>query len=131
VIILDRDIKQDIGPVGNGNMLLKEMFSPIGAPKDEAGDIDWIDDLKFYIDNDRDVLTKNLFPAVRKHQEYRNHPKAYKIYIRPVQKCVKSYCDKFQIDEPEKKFPKGSLIALAKRIAEEQNKHIARGDYEN
>jgi hypothetical protein len=32
-------------------MLLKEMFSAIGAPKDEQADIDWLDDLKFFIDN--------------------------------------------------------------------------------
>ena len=39
-------------------MLLREMFSPIGAPKEQESDIDWIGDLKFFIDNDTDVLSK-------------------------------------------------------------------------
>lgn len=107
------------------------MFSPIGAPKKDHDDIDWISDLKFFIDNDTDVLTKTMFPAIRKHSQYRNHPKAYQLYIKPINKCLEAYCDKFKIDDPENKFPKDDLIALAKRVAEEQNKFIERGDYEN
>ena len=40
-----------------------------------------------------------------------------------------SLCDKFDIDEKEKKFPKDLLIELAKKIAEEQDKHIEAGHY--
>ncbi len=32
-------------------MKLLEMFSPIGAPQTPDQDIDWIGDLKFYVDN--------------------------------------------------------------------------------
>jgi hypothetical protein len=111
-------------------MLLKEMFSPIGAPKDDQQDIDWLDDLKFYIDNDDTMLNQYFFPAVKKHKEHAGNPNAYKIYIRPVENCLGHYCKKFDVESPEEKFPKEKLIDLAKQFAEEQEKYIKNGDYE-
>jgi len=111
-------------------MLLKEMFSPIGAPKDDQQDIDWLDDLKFYIDNDDTMLNQYFFPAVKKHKEHAGNPNAYKIYIRPVENCLGHYCKKFDVESPEEKFPKEKLIDLAKQFSEEQEKYIKNGDYE-
>jgi hypothetical protein len=110
-------------------MLLREMFSPIGAPKDEKDEIDWLGDLKFFIDNDSDVLSKQFFPAIRKHQEYKGHPDAYKLYIKPLEGVCETYCNKYDVDERSTKFPKEKLIELAKHFAEEQERHIERGDY--
>ena len=110
-------------------MLLKEMFSPIGAPKEDLQDIDWIDDLKFYIDNNDDLLTKKLFPAIKRHEQHKGNPQAFKIYIRPLQSCCEDYCRRFEIENPENKFPKEKLIELAKKIAEEQDRHISAGQY--
>jgi len=110
-------------------MLLKEMFSPIGAPKDEQQDIDWLDDLKFFIDNDDTMLNQHFFPAVNRHKEHAGKPNVYKVYIGPIEKCLGSYCDKYDIKDKEDKFPKEKLIDLAKRIANEQEKHIDKGDY--
>ena len=42
-------------------MLLREMFSPIGAPKDEQQEIDWIDDLKFFFIAGILILVFNYF----------------------------------------------------------------------
>lgn len=112
-------------------MLLKEMFSPIGAPKEDDAGIDWADDLKFFIDNDNDVLSKVMFPAIRKHQRYVDHPKAFKLYVKPLETCAEMYCKKFQVENFSEKFPKQSLLELAKKIAEEQNKIISRGEYED
>jgi len=112
-------------------MLLKEMFSAIGAPREEDEDINWMEDLKFFIDNDSDILSRTMFPAIKKHQKYGAHPDAYKIYIKPLENCKEAYISKFDIESPEEKFPKSSLIELAKRIAEEQGQHIQDGDYEN
>lgn len=111
-------------------MLLREMFSPIGSPKDDEPEIDWIDDLKFFIDNDDGMLNNHFFPAVKKHQEYKDHPEIYKVYIKPIQNAVIPYCKKFNVEKPEEKFPKEKLIDLAKRMAEEQKRHIENGDYE-
>lgn len=106
------------------------MFSPIGAPKDNEQDIDWLGDLKFYIDNDNKMLENHFFPAIKRHQEYRGNPNAYKVYIRPLERCLESYCEQYNIEEVDTKFPKESLIELAKKIATEQEKFMERGDYE-
>ena len=111
-------------------MKLNELFSPIGAP-DEIGDVNWIEDLKVFIDNESEVLSNVMFPAIKKHEKYKGHPSAYKIYMKPVEQCKEMYCDKFSIDEPEAKFPREKLISLARAIASEQEKYLERGDYEN
>lgn len=110
-------------------MLLREMFSPIGAPKEDQQDINWLEDLKFFIDNDDQMLNQYFFPAVDKHKKYQGHPEAYKLYIRPIEGCLEHYCQKFEIEDRSEKFPKESLIELAKTIAQEQDKIIERGDY--
>ena len=110
-------------------MLLNEMFSAIGAPKQDQPDIDWLDDLKFYIDNDDSMLTKHFFPAIKRHKEYQGNPNAYKIYIRPLEHCLESYCEKFDVENPEEKFPKEKLIELAKHFCREQEMFLKRGDY--
>lgn len=106
------------------------MFSTIGAPTSDQEDIDWVGDLKSFIDNDDTVLKNYFFPAVNRHKEYQGHPDAYKIYMRPLESCKESYCEKFEIESPEDKFPKEKLIELAKMIAAEQEKHMEKGDYE-
>lgn len=111
-------------------MLLKEMFSAIGAPKDTEQEIDYVDDLKFFIDNDSQMLNQYFFPAVKRHREHRNHLRVFQVYMRPIQQCMSHYCDKYDIDDPDVKFPKAKLIDLAKRMAEEQSQHIERGDYD-
>jgi hypothetical protein len=111
-------------------MLLKEMWSAIGAPKDdEQADIDWIDDLKFYIDNNSELLTKYFFPAVKRHEKHAGHPKAFTIYIKPLKSCLENYCNMFDIEDAEEKFPENKIVELAKMIASEQEKHIENGDY--
>lgn len=107
------------------------MFSPLGGPGREEGDIDWIDDLKVFIDNENEVLSKVMFPAIRKHNKYRNHPEVYKVYIKPLRHCAEEYCRKFDIEDDGDKFPKEEIIKLAKELATAQNSFIERGDYEN
>lgn len=111
-------------------MLLREMFSAIGAPKDIEQEIDWLDDLKFFIDNDTDMLDRYFFPAIKKHKEYRNHPHVYKVYIRPLQQCLDHYCEKYDIQDRDEKFPKDKIIDLAKMITDQQDNHIEKGDYD-
>lgn len=106
------------------------MFSPIGAPKEDESEIDWLDDLKFYIDNDSDMLQKNIFPAVEKHRKYVDHPNAFKIYINPIKRCCESYCKMFEIEDPEEKFPQEKIEELARMFCETQKSFIERGDYD-
>ena len=128
--IQDQEQKHVIGRAGNGNMKLNELFSPIGAPS-KNDDINWHSDFKFFIDNDNSVLSNVMFPAIKKHMNYRGHPSAYKIYIKPLQQCKEMYCNKYKIETPEEKFTKEDIIGMARKIAAEQEKYIERGDYED
>jgi len=111
-------------------MLLKEMFSPIGAANEEA-EIDWLGDLKQYIDDHDHLLSGHMFPAIKKHQGFIGHPGAYKLYIKPIEQCKEEYCNKFEIDEPGEVFPKEKIIELAKQCCAEQERHIKDGHYDN
>ncbi len=132
MLIPDLAGKLVIGHVGHGDhMLLREMFSPVGGPKEDQSDIDWADDLKFYIDNDERLLGRFIFPAVERHEKYAGHPNAYKIYVKPLKQCLESYLDKFDIDDPEKKFTDDLIESLAKKIAMQQENFLKKGDYKN
>lgn len=112
-------------------MLLREMFSPIGAPNPEKDEVDWLDDLHFFIGNNDKMLSQYFFPAVKRHKEYKDHPQVFKVYIKPIERCLDSYCQEFDITDRAAKFPKEKIIELAKRFAQEQTKFIEKGDYEN
>ena len=123
-----RSTRQDIGVAGSGDMLLREMFSPIGAPTEN--DIDFFNDLKFFMDNDNELMTKVMFPAIINHKNHVGNKKSYKFYIAPIDKCITKYCEKFNIDKPNEVFPKGKVIEFAKMYAEAQEKFITNGAYE-
>ena len=128
--ILAHVTRHAIGHAGLGKiMLLKEMFSPMGAPKEDDQDIDWIDDLKFYIDNEGQLLNNYFFPAIKKHEQHIGNPNVYKIYLRAIKPCLENYCETFNIDDSKEKFSEESLIELAKKMAEEQEQYIKNGDY--
>ena len=105
------------------------MFSPIGAPNEAEKEIDWMGDLKFFIDNDDRLLSQYLFPAVKKHKEYKGHESAYKLYLKPIERCLGEYCSKYNVEDAQEKFPKESLIELAKKMCSEQERHMDKGDY--
>ena len=98
--------------------------------QEEGKDIDWLDDLKFYIDNEQSLLSTHVFPVVKKHRLHIDNPNVYKLYIKPLQSCIKEYCSTFEIADSSEKFPKEAIVELAKKIADEQKRHIENGDYE-
>lgn len=106
------------------------MFSPLGGPQEDEQDVDWTGDLKFYIDNDTKMLENYFFPAVKKHKEYLGHPSAYKIYIKPLKRCLESYCEEFKIEDRDEKFTEQAMLELAQKICKEQETFIKQGDYE-
>ena len=112
-------------------MRLKEMFSPIGGPNDKDSDVDWIGDLKFFMDHNDSIVRDLILPAVQKHKTSPKAPKAFKLYIMPVMKCRKMYADQFKVDDVEKKISHKEVIKIARKMAEEQSKHIEKKDYEN
>ena len=111
-------------------MLLKELFqSPMDFANSEQ-DIDWIDDLKVFMDNDDETLSKYFFPAVDKHKQDPDNEDAFKLYIKPVSMCVDKYCQTYDLPEKNTFFPPEKVIELSKKIAQEQKAYIKRGDYD-
>jgi hypothetical protein len=110
-------------------MLLREMFSPLGGENAKDQSIDWADDLKFHIDNTDELLEKSIFPILNRHEEMIDRPDVWKLYLNPVKKCLRHYCEKYEIKEVEKKFTPDVLEAVARKICVEQSKHIKDGDY--
>lgn len=110
-------------------MLLKEMFSTISGPKTANDSIDWVSDLKFFIDNEDSLLTQHIFPTVRKHKKHVGNPDVYKMYINPIKCCLKEYCKKFNIDDIKDKFPRNTLENIAREIAANQETFIKNGNY--
>lgn len=109
-------------------MLLREMFSTVDLPNEDRSEIDWIGDLKFFIDNDSEILKNYFFPAISLHQKNKDNPGSFRYYITPIEKSKTLYCQKFQI--PQEKITKEQILELAKIFYEEQQKIIERGDYE-
>lgn len=111
-------------------MLLKELFtSPMDFEKSEQ-DIDWLGDLKVFLDNDDETLSKYFFPAVDKHKQDPDNVDAFKLYIKPLSLCADKYCETYQLPERNTFFPPEKIIELAKKIAAEQKAYIKRGDYQ-
>jgi hypothetical protein len=117
-------------------MKLFELFDvDLNKEKDEDKRIDpeinYLDDLKFFIDNDTEMLSKNFFPAVKKHQESDHNKESYKHYVKPIISSIHVYCKKYDLDDIKNKiFNKEGVITLAKKFAEEQAKHIQNKDYD-
>jgi len=132
VPILAQDTRHAIGHVGLGNMKLFELFSRNPEDqKDPDNDINWLDDLKFYIDNNDDILTKYIFPAVAQQKKHSDSDTSYKVYVKPLRQCAIEYCDKFQTEKPHKElFPTTDIVKLARNFADKQKSFIEKGDYE-
>jgi hypothetical protein len=113
-------------------MKLFELFSyNPQSEKDTDEDIDWLDDLKFYIDNNVELLTHYIFPAIARQKESSDDVNIYKIYIKPLRLCAKDYCQRFETEKPHKElFPTTDIVKLAKSFADIQKSFIEKGDYE-
>lgn len=105
-------------------------YSPIGAPSEDGeSDIDWLSDLKFYIDNDDKLLNNHFFPSIKKHHKFLGNENIYKIYMKPVLTSLDEYCDHYDIEDRDEKFPSSLIKELARKIASEQEEHINNGEY--
>lgn len=115
-------------------MLLNELFEVPSETKDKRldHDIDYAGDLKFFIDNDNDMLSTHFFPAIKKHQEdLHSEDPASKYYMEPVKKCLDIYVKKFDLNDiKDKIFTDDLLKSVAQRFADEQKNHIDSGAYD-
>ena len=76
-------------------MRLFELFSHDPENKDTrlASDIDYASDLKFFIDNDDELTSQSLFPAVKKHKHLGGSPDQYQVYLDVVKSAIPKYCE--------------------------------------
>lgn len=110
-------------------MKLMEIFSRPNK-NDQVDDVDWLGDLKFYIDNNENMLERYIFPAMKKHKKHVGKSNIHKLYMNPIKHCMKSYCEEYDVEDPDKKFNEEALTELAKQFAQIQEKFIRKGDYE-
>jgi len=116
-------------------MKLMELFAPPSEmkEKDERLDpeINYLEDLKYFIDTEDDVLSKFFFPAISQQKKQSDKENSFKLYVEPVKKTVSIYCKKFKLEDIQDKiFNNDSVIKVAKRIADEQTNHIKKKDYD-
>lgn len=115
-------------------MRLNELFAGPTQTKDKRLDpeIDYISDLKFFIDNDDEILSKAFFPAIKQQRDSEDTENHFKLYIKPIRQSLDKYCHEHELfDIKDDIFPADRIVELAKRFAEEQAEHIKRGSYES
>lgn len=106
------------------------MFSPLGGPDtDDQQDIDWADDLKFFIHNNNKLLSNYILPAAHQQQKYKDEPDVHLVYIKPLKSCIEEYCRIFEISDQDEIFSEETINDIAKSLAEEQKQFIEKGDY--
>ncbi len=112
-----------------------ELFSPPGDMKEKDKrldpEINYLDDLKVFIDNEDSVLSKFFFPAIQKQKAQKDSENSFKLYIKPIEQTIPVYCKKFKLEDiQDKLFKENDIIEIAKRFAEEQKRHISKKDYD-
>jgi hypothetical protein len=115
-------------------MRLFELFGPETENRDERlnSDIDYVSDLKFFIDSDDDLTSHSLFPAIKQHRKLGGKADQYQLYHDTVGAAIPKYCEQYDLNDiKEDIFTNEVIEAICKRFAEEQSKFIERGDYEN
>jgi hypothetical protein len=115
-------------------MRLFELFGPETEHKDErlSSDIDYVSDLKFFIDSDDELTSQSLFPAIKQHKKLGGMADQYQLYHDTVGAAIPKYCEQYDLNDiKEDIFTNEVIEAICKRFAEEQSKFIERGDYEN
>lgn len=134
-IIQDQEQKHVTGHAASGKeslMRLMELFSqPDNKDPRLNPDINYLDDLKFFVDNNSEMLSNIFFPAVKEQQKSNNPEEAFKLYIKPLKFAVEKYCEQYDLkDVKDEIFTDENLSEIAKRFATEQHNHINNKDYE-
>ena len=94
-------------------------------------EINYLDDLKVFIDNEDSVLSKFFFPAIHKHRDSDDNENAFKLYLNPVKQTIPVYCKKYKLEDiQDQLFNNEDIVKIAKRFAEEQQRHIKKKDYD-
>lgn len=112
-------------------MKLMELFQTTpNANQKYDSEVDYLNDLKFWVSNNDDMLTKVFFPAIQKHKQHFDNKDVYKVYLNPLKKCCEAYCREYDLmHSMDEIFSDEKLAELAHTMANEQAEFIKKGDY--
>ena len=134
MIIRDRVGKQDIGHVGLGKMLIKEMLENedlISSTNEKLG-YDLKDDLIFFMNNDPEFYREDYFPTVIKFKKYIEsgksvQPRAFESMIKHAYEC---YQKKFPVEGLDPELNKEISKNICEYIHETETRNIKEGHYD-
>jgi hypothetical protein len=130
VQILDQDGKQDIGLAEHGdNMKINEVDKELEKFKD----VDWVDDLKFFMHNDPRFYRTVVYPVIAElKSKLKSGSKCNEMSFMPcIDKAIPSYCNKFKITQnPKKIFDDEEIKDLAVKMFHEEKSNIEKGVYD-
>jgi hypothetical protein len=73
---------------------------------------------------------KTLYTGPNDEMHVVDHPNAYKLYMKPLMKCVNEYCETFDVENKEECFPVDKIEELAKNMASSQTNYIKDKQYD-
>ena len=128
MIIQDREPKLATGVVESGNMLIKEFVEVTGFE-----DVDLVEDLKYFMENDPKFYRKVLYPAISRYiKKLRSGENCDASEFRScVDQAAGVYCDKFNIPgNPKSVFTDVDRDELAQKIFGQERQRIQDGVYD-
>ncbi len=129
MLIQAQDGKLVIGLVGHGKIMkIKEVDNQLEKFKD----VDWVDDLKFFMNNDPRFYRKVLYPVISELKtKIKSGSKCSEMSFAPcIEKAIPAYCNKFKIKQnPKKIFDDEEIKDLAVKMFHEEKTNIENGVY--
>lgn len=109
-------------------MLLREFIN-----KKDLDDVDMIDDLMFFMNNDTNFYRKIFFPMISKIRDQIKSGKRCKDTVfRPcVDSAINSYCEKYNISEnPISLFTEVDRDEIARKVFAKEKDNVIKGRYD-
>jgi hypothetical protein len=128
VTIRDRELRPVIGHVGNGDMRIFELNE-----KFKLDDIDLLDDLEFFMNNDNQFYRRVYYPLLMKVKKMvtLGKPCDDKIFRSCIDQAIPLYIKKFNISGNEKSvFTDVDRDELARKIFGQEKERIEQGQYD-
>jgi len=129
VQILGQDGKHVIGRAGHGNIM---KIKDLDKQAEKFEDVDWIDDLKFFMHNEPRFYRKFIYPVISElKNRLESGSKCDEMSFAPcIEKAIPIYCNKFKITQnPQKLFDDEKLHDLAMKMFHEEKSNIEKGVY--
>ena len=118
MIIQDQELRQDIGHVGSGNMLLTEIFN---NPLNDSMPYNVADDVHFHMLNDEPFYRHHYMPCMDKIRSEHNE-KVIQGHLMPmIDKCLNHYCLKYNLDKtPDELMNPQERADLANKVLDHE-----------